>query len=211
MPMLVRFAALALAVAGLSAVPSAGAASGVLVQQISSDGLTNPDGQHATQVEPDSFAHGNTVVAAFQVGRYVLKGGASGIGFATSTDGGKTWTHGTLPSLTVNSSPAGTYNRVSDPAVAYDAVHGKWLISSLALKEPCPTDCQSAVVVSTSSDGLSWSAPVAVAPLVGFFAHDKDWTVCDCSSSSRIVVLLHVLQRLRRPTDHHDQLDGRKT
>ncbi len=184
MRMLLRLAFLALAFAGLSAVPGAGALPGPLVQQISSDGFTNADSQHATEVEPDSFAHGNTVVAAFQVGRYVLKGGASGIGFATSTDGGKTWTHGTLPTLTVNSSPAGTYNRVSDPTVAYDAVHGKWLISSLALKEPCPTDCQSAIVVSTSSDGLSWSDPVAVAPLVGSFAHDKNWTVCDNGPSS---------------------------
>ena len=112
------------------------------------------------------------------------KGGASGIGFATSTDGGKTWSHGTLPKLTVNSTPVGTYNRASDPSVAYDVVHGKWIISILALKEPCSVDCQSAIVVSTSADGLSWSDPVTVAPLIGSFAYDKQWTVCDNGPSS---------------------------
>lgn len=179
-----RLVVVVLAAAALGAVPGAGATTGALVQQISSDGFTNPESQHATQVEPDSFSHGNTVVAAFQSGRYVLRGGASGIGFATSTDGGKTWVHGTLPKLTVNSSPVGTFNRASDPNVAYDAIHGKWMISSLALKEPCPVDCQSALVVSTSSDGLSWSDPVIIAPLVGSFAHDKQWIVCDNGTSS---------------------------
>jgi len=184
MRMLVRLAVLTLAAAAVSTVPGAGAVPGVLVQQISSDSFTNPDSQHATEVEPDSFAYGNTVVAAFQSGRYVLQGGAAGIGFATSLDGGKTWAHGTLPSLTSNSSPAGTYSRASDPAVAYDAAHGKWLISSLALKEPCPVDCQSAIVVSTSPDGLTWSAPFTIAPSIGSFAHDKNWTVCDNGTSS---------------------------
>lgn len=181
---LTRLAVLVLVAAGLVAVPGAGAATSVQVQRISSDVFTNPESQHATQVEPDSFAHGNTVVAAFMTGRYVLKGGGSAIGFATSTDGGRTWTDGTLPSLTVSTSPAGTYTRASDPSVAYDAVHGKWLISSLALKEPCPTDCQSAVLVSASSDGLTWSAPATVSPPIGVFAHDKNWTVCDNGPAS---------------------------
>ena len=41
-------------------------------------------GQHATEVEPDSFAFGHTLVAAFQVGRYPDGGAANG-GWATST------------------------------------------------------------------------------------------------------------------------------
>src|SRR6266581_7291474 len=61
--------------------------------QISSDPYTNKTSQHKTEVEPDSFAFGNTVVAAFKVGRY-FKGGASNIGWATSITGGRTWTHG---------------------------------------------------------------------------------------------------------------------
>jgi len=98
----------------------------------STDPYTNPDGQHATQVEPDTFAFGSTVVSAFQTGRF-FDGGSSNIGFATSQDRGKTWVHGFLPSTTVNSTPAGPYDRISDPTVAYDAKHGAWLIASLGL------------------------------------------------------------------------------
>ncbi len=44
-------------------------------------------------------AHGTTLVSTFQVGR-VYDGGSCDIGWATSTDGGRTWQHGLLP-LTV--------------------------------------------------------------------------------------------------------------
>src|SRR5271163_3079789 len=63
--------------------------------QISTDTFTDTDAQHATEVEPDTFAWGSTIVSAFQVGR-IYSGGGSDIGFSTSTDGGKTWTSGSL-------------------------------------------------------------------------------------------------------------------
>src|SRR5689334_9194864 len=53
--------------------------------RLSTDLFTNNTSQHQTEVEPDSFAFGNTMVAAFQQGRF-FGGGASDIGFATSTD-----------------------------------------------------------------------------------------------------------------------------
>ena len=37
--------------------------------QISSDPFHNKISQHKTEVEPDTFAFGNTIVSAFQVGR----------------------------------------------------------------------------------------------------------------------------------------------
>jgi hypothetical protein len=55
--------------------------------QLSSDPFTNSTSQHKTEVEPDTFASGKTIVSAFQVGRF-FNGGASNIGFATSTNGG---------------------------------------------------------------------------------------------------------------------------
>src|SRR5579859_3443509 len=67
--------------------------------QVSSDPYTVGPGQHATEVEPHMLAFGNTLVAAFQTGR-ISPGGATDIGWATSTDGGTTWTHGFLPGLT---------------------------------------------------------------------------------------------------------------
>src|SRR5690349_6521636 len=57
--------------------------------------LTN----HQTEVEPDTFANGSTIVAAFQVGR-IYDGGACAVGFATSTNNGATWTSGLLPGIT---------------------------------------------------------------------------------------------------------------
>jgi hypothetical protein len=155
-----------------------GPASAAGKKRISTDPFTNPDSQHATQVEPDTFAFGSTVVSAFQSGRF-FDGGSSDIGFATSQNRGKTWVHGFLPSITVNSAPAGPYARVSDPSVAYDAKHDAWLIASLPLNGGAGV----AVVVSRSTDGgLSWGAPVTVSTTNGFY--DKTWIACDNTSSS---------------------------
>src|SRR5258708_9067178 len=91
-------------------------ASGAQLLQLSTDPFTNPDSQHKTEVEPDTLAFGNTIVSAFQVGRF-FNGGASDIGFATSTNGGKTFTSGFLPGTTVNSTPPGPYLRSTDASV----------------------------------------------------------------------------------------------
>lgn len=61
-------------------------AAGVPLTQISTDPYTNSTSQHATEVEPDTYSFGSTIVSAFQVGRF-NNGGATNIGFATSTDG----------------------------------------------------------------------------------------------------------------------------
>jgi hypothetical protein len=173
-------AALAFACAGAS--PAAAAEA--LVQQVAADPFTNSTSQHATAVEPDSFAWGDTVVAAFQLGRFT-DGGASGIGFATSVDGGRTWTAGTLPGLTDLQTPVGTFDRATDPSVAYDAVHGVWVVSTLLLREPCaPGGCPSSIVVSRSTDGVVWSGPVTVTPYTSPIAYDKNWTTCDNGAAS---------------------------
>src|SRR5256712_906688 len=99
---------------------------------LSTDPYTNPTSQHQTEVEPDTFAFGNTVVSAFQVGR-LFEGGASNIGFATSTDGGNSFAKGFLPGTTPFSTPAGIYARVSDASVAFDANHAVWIISYLGI------------------------------------------------------------------------------
>jgi hypothetical protein len=103
------------------------------VTQISSDPYTTanaPSGQHATEVEPDTFAFGSTVVSAFQTGR-VFNGGATDIGWATSSNGGVSWTHGFLPGTSKEAMKPGPFFSVSDPSVAYDARDGAWIISWL--------------------------------------------------------------------------------
>src|SRR6516165_6852004 len=87
----------------------------VSLLQLSSDPFTNSTSQHATEVEPDTFASGSTFVSAFQVGRF-FNGGATDIGFARSGDGGATWgPPGFLPGMTFSSNAAVPYERVSDP------------------------------------------------------------------------------------------------
>src|SRR5271169_1440117 len=141
--------------------------------RISSDPFTVGPGQHATEVEPHMLAYGTTLVAAFQTGRIGPTGaGATDIGWATSTDGGTTWSHGFLPGLTTGEG-SGPYDSASDPAVAYDAKHGVWMIASL----PISTSQTPAAVVSRSTDGLTWQNPVSAEPTSE--SSDKNWIACD--------------------------------
>jgi hypothetical protein len=153
-------------------------------RQLASDTLRGGPGQHATIVEPDSFAFGRTIVAVYQVGR-IFGGASMQIGFATSRDGGATWRNGYLPGLTIFSTPAGIAQAVSDPAIAYDAVHQTWLAVTLAV---APTFTQ--LLISRSPDGIRWSQPVQAA-ISGFqggpeedLGFDKEWISCDNGATS---------------------------
>ncbi|MDQ2983950.1 MAG: exo-alpha-sialidase [Actinomycetota bacterium] len=149
-----------------------GAACEVVSVRVSRDNLSDPEAQHETQVEPDSFAYGATIVTAFQIGRF-MGGGALATGFATSRDAGRTWRSGVLPRLSLHSRPPGPFDLVSDPSVAYDAVHGDWLIASLVAP-----DRGTALAISRSRDGVTWNAPVLAAP-PGVGDYDKEWISCD--------------------------------
>jgi hypothetical protein len=145
----------------------------VIATPISSDPYTNFDSQHRTQLEPDSFGYGDTVVATFQTGRF-FDGGSSNIGWATTTNAGRTWTTGMLPQTTVNEN--GPWARISDPAVAYDPLHDVWMISTLAIDDNVSG---AAVLTSRSTDGgLTWDPPVTTSTSPGTF-YDKNWIVCD--------------------------------
>lgn len=134
--------------------------------RIASDpfGASTP-GAHATIVEPSAASAGSTVVTTFQVGRNA-GGGSAAIGFATSADAGVSWRSGFLPGLTAWTSTPGTHQRASDPVVAYDASHGRFLAATLAGPD---------LTISTSPDGVSWAAPVTATS--GFL--DKEWLTCD--------------------------------
>ena len=64
----------------------------------------------------------------------------------------------------------GTNSAASDAAVAYDAKHGMWLISTL------PIGNNDLVATSRSTDGLTWSNPVLVTSTIN---SDKNWITCD--------------------------------
>jgi hypothetical protein len=145
----------------------------VISRRLSVDPYANRDSQHETAVEPDDFAWGDTIVAAYQLGRRA-EGAAANIGAAVSTDAGRTWHRTVLPGLTVNG--GGAEEAASDPTVAYDATHDVWLVGSLTIHQG-----GSHVFVSRSTDGLHWSAPVDAAE--GEIL-DKEWLVCDNNAAS---------------------------
>jgi len=152
----------------------------VPLTQISADTYINTTSQHKTQVEPDTFSFGNTIVMATQTGRF-FAGGSSNIAWATSSDGGSNWTGGNLPGITKADNSSNPYDRVSDPAVAYDAKHNIWMISSLALLEAGGVHGAAVLTSRSTNSGLTWINPVIVSNVGDV---DKNWIVCDNTPSS---------------------------
>ena len=184
-PRVLASTAAAVAVATVVAVASPAAAA-TSASTISTDPFTqatchasNTTNHHAN-VEPDTFSYGKTIVAAFQVGR-IYDGGACATGFATSINDGATWTNGLLPGIT-KWAAGGTNDRATDAAVAYDAKHNAWLISSLTLLEAGGVHGNKVVTSRSTDGGLTWSNPFTTATGGDL---DKNWIVCDNSSSSQ--------------------------
>ena len=176
------FGVVAVLVAAVALVAASGALANVPLTRVSADPFTNSTSQHATEVEPDTFASGSTVLATYQVGRF-FNGGASDIGWARSSNGGATWDVSSfLPGLTFNAGPFGDpdspFERVSDPAVAFDARHNTWMISSIPL---LPDTSVPTIFVSRSTDGgATFREPNEIPPpAVKKVDLDKNWTVCD--------------------------------
>src|SRR2546423_2939839 len=174
--------AVVLAVAGVLTMAGVAGAN-VALTQVSSDPYTNATSQHATELEPDTFADHGTVVAAFQVGCF-FNGGASDIGVVRSGTGGASWDAPGFLHLTFNSGDASSpYERVSDPSVAYDARHGVWIVSSIPLT---PTTSVPTVLFNRSTDdGRTWGPAISMPPPASNSVDlDKNWTVCDNHPSS---------------------------
>jgi hypothetical protein len=148
--------------------------------QLSSDPYTNINTKHRTEVSDASFSHGSTIVTAFQVGKSYNSGGASNIGWATSTDGGATWTNGFLPHITKVA--GGPYARAGDLSVTYDAAHSTWMI----IANGFASSAALGILVSLSSNGTNWSNPITIisAPSGSGNDFDKSGISCDNTSTS---------------------------
>ena len=141
-------------------VASAGvAAAAIPMTTISTDAYTNTTSYHQTEVEPDTYSFGSTIVAAFQVGRF-SDGGSSNLGYATSTNNGASWTSGFMPGTTVYATPAGPWARISDPSVAFDAKHGVWMVVGLVLD--ANVNARGLVMSRSTDGGLNFQDPVDV-------------------------------------------------
>ena len=184
--LIVARAAAVAVVAVAVAIPALVASAASVPVQIGSDPFTqatcaaSASTNHHANVEPDSFSYGSTIVAAYQVGR-IFDGGACAIGFSTSTNNGATWASGLLPALTKYTG-GGTFDRATDPAVAYDAQDNVWMISSLVLTEPGGVKGV-AIYTSRSTDGgVTWGTPVLTEN--SSISPDKNWIVCDNTPTS---------------------------
>jgi hypothetical protein len=137
---------------------------------------------HQANVEPDSFSFGSTIVAAYQVGR-IYDGGACAIGFSTSTNNGASWTSGLLPGITKYAG-GGTFDRATDAAVAYDARHNTWIVSSLVLTEAGGVRGVGIRNSLSTDGGLTWPTVTSIPNTAGMVSPDKNWIVCDNTPTS---------------------------
>lgn len=156
-------------------IPNATGGDRIVPQKISEDPYSDPLAQHATEVEPVVVAVDNTLVSAFQVGRF-FGAGSDNVGWATSKDAGKTWERGFLKGLTLVS--GGIWPAVSLPTIAYDKRHKTFIISTM------PFDDQGngrGILVSRSRDGLHWTEPIVAAGSLGTNGH---WFACDNGTRS---------------------------
>jgi len=171
-----------MAVGAIVALASAALAN-VPIKVVSLDPYTNTSSYHKTEVEPDTFSNGSTLVSTFQMGR-TTDGGASNVGFATTTNNGTSWTDGGLPSLTVNATPPGPYQRATDSSVSYDRKHNVWIIVTLDSMASSGFSGDAVTVSRSTNGGLTWGAPVMVQQATGFQSFDKTWIGCDGRPSS---------------------------
>lgn len=154
------------------------------VQQISQDTLqAGPSIEPDTETEPDVSIDPNNaaiITAAFQVGRDGDNGGAQDGGFATSTDGGHTWTSGNLPGLTT--ATGGQFQHASDTAVAFGP-DGSDYVQTIPFDV---TDPRSAVAVQRSADhGLTFGPPSLVVDDDNLqIFNDKNWIAADTNPAS---------------------------
>ncbi len=151
----------------LFALPAAAASSSAAASRVSvrhvglvteQDVPAQPGSEPDTVVEPDvavSPINPRVAVAAAHDGRYP-NGGAVGITYAWTHDGGATWHHAPVPGLTTSTGGPEPWVRASDPVVAF-APNGDVYISTLLIAFTCP----SAVAVSRSTNGgRTFAAPV---------------------------------------------------
>jgi hypothetical protein len=148
------------------------------------DVASQPGSEPDTVVEPDvavSPLDRDIAVAAAHDSRFP-DGGAVGISYSWTHDGGASWQHAPLPGLTINT--GGSYDRASDPVVAFGP-DGTAYISTLLFNV---NDCGGAVAVSRSADGgRTFGAPVLVHttdPTDCTVFDDKNWLVVDTGRHS---------------------------
>ncbi|MGI8576437.1 MAG: sialidase family protein [Nocardioidaceae bacterium] len=142
-----------------------------------------PGSEPDTLVEPDvavSPVNSDVAVAVAHDGRYAT-GGAVGIEYAWTHDGGATWQHRPLPGLTFATGGPKRWIRASDPVAAFGP-DGTAYVSTLLIN----AGCYGAVAVSRSTNGGQTFTPPVLAHFTNTctVSDDKNWLVVDNSDTS---------------------------
>ena len=141
--------------------------------------------QPDTEIEPSIAVNPenpNNVVTVYQEGR-IADGGDATNGFATSVDGGRTWTTGELPGLTTYPGQGGQFERASDAVVAFGP-NNLVYANSLVFDFNKDFGLRSGIAVNVSKDGgLHWIPPVLLQDDVLGGLNDKNWIVVDNSDA----------------------------
>src|ERR1051326_7237929 len=131
-----------------------------------------------TEIEPSISANPPdplNAVTAFQSGR-VAAGGDATNGYATTFDGGKTWTRGLLPGLTKNF--GGPFDRASDAAVAFGP--NNIVYANSLVFDDTGAALRSGLATNVSRDGgKTWGPPVFLQDDNGGGTIDKNWIGVD--------------------------------
>src|SRR5438876_5267853 len=141
--------------------------------------------QPDTEIEPSIAVNPKNpknVVAVFQ-DRRIADGGDATNAFATSLDGSKTWTTGTIPGLTNYPGQGGFFERASDAVVAFGP-DGTVYANSLVFDWNKNEGLRSGIAVNVSKDGgRYWGPPVFLQDDLLGGLNDKNWMVVDQSDA----------------------------
>lgn len=146
------------------------------------DVAPRPGSEPDTLVEPDVATdprHPGVAVAVAHDGRFP-DGGAVGISYAWTRDGGAHWRHAPVPGITT--ATGGVWPRASDPVLAFGPDGSVYLSVLLFQPYGCPT---AVAVLRSTNGGQTWGRPVyADRRSSCTFSNDKNWIVVDTSPSS---------------------------
>lgn len=140
---------------------------------------TTPPQQPDTTTEPSISVNPENplnAVALYQAGR-VDTGCAQVNGYATTFDGGKTWSYGPLPKLT--QAVGGTSPLASDPVVAFGPDNIVYANSLM-----CDAEGNNLAFNVSTDGGKTWGDPIYVPNERTFPNDDKNWIVVDNSDAA---------------------------
>ena len=170
-------------------------------------GLTAADGRLFLNSEVEPFIAANPIkasnlIAVWQQDRW-SNGGSRGNLAGVSIDGGTSWGTVDLPGLTLCSTPAGIWDRATDPWVTFSPNGNAFAFSLVFQALPPPNrpggNGPNAMVVQKSTDGgAHWSSPITLVNEVNpRVLHDKNSITADPNDSNFVYA---VWDKLTIPT-----------